>query len=294
VDGDHNALLFEMVLLDTGTKCSLVPQDSARTAQLGTELLPWLRREVKRGTNTHALFGLGYCYHCSVVLRADQDAARDLLTRAGDAGHALASYYLANIYSLGQGVEQDEARAAALYKQAANLGITEAMIELGMCLEKQRKRKLAFSEYQKAADLGHCMGQHNVGVCYHNNFGVPRDRAEGDRWLRRAAEQGYSAAIAYFAADPDTDTADTDTATATAGAGAAVLEDNKDCVRVTSGAAPGGAGAAGKGRKGKRGRSKGWWCYEEVEEGEEEEGAVAAANVVAGKRARARVCRGDV
>jgi predicted Ser/Thr protein kinase len=43
---------------------------------------------------------------------------------------------------------------------------------------------------RKAADQGDAVAQGQLGVCYRNGIGVPRDSVEAVKWLRKAAEQG--------------------------------------------------------------------------------------------------------
>ena len=44
----------------------------------------------------------------------------------------------------------------------------------------------------KAAEQGHADAQYDLGCCYYNGEGVPRDMAKAVEWFRKAAEQGYA------------------------------------------------------------------------------------------------------
>jgi TPR repeat protein len=44
--------------------------------------------------------------------------------------------------------------------------------------------------FRRAADQGHDMAQHNLGVIYDFAQGVPQNYAEAARWYRAAADQG--------------------------------------------------------------------------------------------------------
>jgi hypothetical protein len=46
--------------------------------------------------------------------------------------------------------------------------------------------------YRKAAEQGYADGQFNLGWCYENGRGVPRDLDEARRWYRKAAAQGHA------------------------------------------------------------------------------------------------------
>ncbi len=52
----------------------------------------------------------------------------------------------------------------------------------------------ALKEWRPLAKQGDADGQYGLGILYRYGNGVPRNRAEGARWLRLAAEQGNSAA----------------------------------------------------------------------------------------------------
>ncbi len=88
-------------------------------------------------------------------------AIRELrpLAEQGDAG---AQNQLGIMYSYGQGVPQDYAKAMGWYRKAAEQGDTDA--------------------------------QHNLGVMYDKGRGVPQDYAKAVQWYRKAAEQGDAGA----------------------------------------------------------------------------------------------------
>ena len=49
----------------------------------------------------------------------------------------------------------------------------------------------AFPLYAHAAKSGLAEAEHQVALCYFGGLGVPASRAEGARWLERAAERGH-------------------------------------------------------------------------------------------------------
>ena len=58
-------------------------------------------------------------------------------------------------------------------------------------------------ETMLAAEQGFVRAQYNLGICYHDGTGVPRDEVEAVKWYRKAAEQGFAPAqinlgICYF------------------------------------------------------------------------------------------------
>ena len=57
--------------------------------------------------------------------------------------------------------------------------------------EEQRK---AVALYRKAAEKGFRIGQYNLGYVYLHGKGVEKDEAQAANWVRKAAEQGLSEA----------------------------------------------------------------------------------------------------
>ena len=45
--------------------------------------------------------------------------------------------------------------------------------------------------YQEAAEQGYANAQYNLGICYANGRGVPKNYEEAAKWYRLSAEQGY-------------------------------------------------------------------------------------------------------
>lgn len=94
-----------------------------------------------------------------------------LYKRAADSGNLAARTRLAWMYEAGRGVERDLGQAAQLFMQSAQAGNAEA--------------------------------QYATAVMYRTGRGQPKDREQSLRWLKRAAEQKYPAAMAALAAETD-------------------------------------------------------------------------------------------
>jgi TPR repeat protein/membrane protease YdiL (CAAX protease family) len=94
--------------------------------------------------------------------------------------------------------EKDPARAAELFKKAAEAGNADAQHLTGVCLmngwgiKKDQARAVAF--FKKAALQGHAAGQYALGRRYLRGEGVPTDSAKAVEWLRKAAEQNIGGA----------------------------------------------------------------------------------------------------
>jgi TPR repeat protein len=90
-------------------------------------------------------------------LLAQAPALKKTGTKAA-AGNTEAEFLLAKAYAKGEGVPADLAKAAELYRPAA--------------------------------EQGHARAQHNLGSLYLAGRGVPRDEAKAAMWYRKAAGQG--------------------------------------------------------------------------------------------------------
>ena len=74
-----------------------------------------------------------------------------------------------------------------------------AALRRAVRLTEQGNVKQAFPLLTRAARAGIAEAEYRVGRCYLEGAGVPPSRAEGARWLERAANQGYVEAQAQLA-----------------------------------------------------------------------------------------------
>lgn len=131
---------------------------------------------------------------------ADADVPKDptklaaWLEQRAKTGDAVAEYRLGVLYALGQGVKQDYAHAAQLFKSAANGGVAEAQYNVAVMYSEgmgvQRDPAQAVTWYEKAAEQGNANAAFNLGVAYSNGAGVQQNIQEAGRWFRRAAAAG--------------------------------------------------------------------------------------------------------
>jgi len=113
-------------------------------------------------------------------------------------GDTDAPLMLGDLYARGLGVRQDYARAAELYRTAANFGrSTEAQYLLGDLYAYGRglpqDYTLAIEWLRKAGLGGHAGAQSYLGSFYENGFGIDRDPVEAYVWYSLAAQQQASA-----------------------------------------------------------------------------------------------------
>ena len=106
----------------------------------------------------------------SVASQAAQYSVMDLnsLTKAAKAGQAAAQFYLANKYRYGKDVAQDDKQAFALYKAAADQGLSAAQLNVGRMLADgigtKKDEVLARQYFEKAASRGDNRASFNLAM----------------------------------------------------------------------------------------------------------------------------------
>jgi uncharacterized protein len=111
-----------------------------------------------------------------------------LYRQAADLGNTNAMTILGGMYANGRGVAKDDSEAVRLYQQAADLGNASATYKLGWRYENgvgvTKDIAKARSYYQTA-----------LGAMYANGKGVAKDDAEAMRLFRQAADLGNTNAM---------------------------------------------------------------------------------------------------
>ena len=117
---------------------------------------------------------------------------------AAEKGDVTAQYYLAIIYSTGNGVTNDDAEAFKWMQLAAQQGMARAERKVGLMYQNGMGTTTNLDEavqwYQKAAAQGDAQAQVNLGWMYNNGVGVSQDYVEAAKFYREAAEQGHAMA----------------------------------------------------------------------------------------------------
>jgi len=87
---------------------------------------------------------------------------------AAEQGNVDALVNMAQLYRLGLGVDQDDAKAYELYEKAANKGSDDAQVNVAFQLLMGRgvdqDREAAAGWFAKASDRGNALAQYNLGV----------------------------------------------------------------------------------------------------------------------------------
>ena len=115
------------------------------------------------------------------------------LARAGDAA---AQRNIGQMYRLGLGVRQDDAKAVEWYRRAAEQGLSRAQANLGMMYLLGRGTEQDYGEaarwFARAAAQGHVISMYNLGQLYEQGLGVKRDLGRAIGWYNLAARAGHA------------------------------------------------------------------------------------------------------
>ena len=111
-------------------------------------------------------------------------------------GYDWSGYNLADCYSNGIGVSQDELKALELYKKVYELGGSasgEVANRIGLIYDNQNNSEEAVKWYRKGFEKGYDWSGYNLAYCYSNGTGVPQDKQKALELYKKVYELGDSA-----------------------------------------------------------------------------------------------------
>ncbi len=125
----------------------------------------WMQASADQGY-APAMAGLGRMYERGIGGPTDLAEALRLYERGRAGGSDWAVEYLAHLYLNGSGVVQDEARARALFLEAANLGLAQSLGNYGYMLEMgtggPQDLEGAQTAYRGAMEQGYARAGYNL------------------------------------------------------------------------------------------------------------------------------------
>lgn len=169
---------------------------------LGPSGPPALRDEVAAcgwfvkaaASRADALHNAALCQEKGVGGSPDMAKAAALYRQAADRGYPRSLCALGNRYIAGQGVPKDETKGAGLCRQGAGLGEANAQTDLGNLYMQgvgvPRDVVQARHWYELAAAQGQPNAQFVLGQIYWNGDGVARDQAKAAALLKAAFKGG--------------------------------------------------------------------------------------------------------
>lgn len=168
-----------------------------------TAALRYFRESAEKGSNL-ARVNLAYIYeNGDGGVPIDRDESRKWYRLAAEDGNPTAQFNVGVMYDHGMGVPPDPLRALYWYKLAASQGNKAAPCNIGILYELGSLRKddaEATRWYTIGANRNDSYAQYNLGRNYRDGAGIARDLKQAYFWLRVAAENGHSKAIAPTAA----------------------------------------------------------------------------------------------
>lgn len=190
---DPLAEAYWSILLEKG--CHQVSIDRPKALYYARRALPWLLTQASAG-NPYAQYHLGFCYTDGRGVPYDAEKAALLYEMAAAQGHEGARVNLGIAYERGEGVERDLSMAVACYKGAYSH--PHALHSYAHCLAHgigiEAVPELALFYYKQAADLGHTEAQYVVAKCYFKGKVTERNVNEAEKYLHMAAAQGHQEA----------------------------------------------------------------------------------------------------
>jgi TPR repeat protein len=150
----------------------------------------WLRRAALAGEPAAAAL-VGDLYACPGALPPNYVEAAMWLRRAAEAGHAGAAKTLGHLLLVGAGLAPDPEEAAHWLRLAIAGGEIEARNDLarlalaGQVPEADRQTTCRW--FQEQAEAGDPAAAFNLGLCFAQGIGAPRDDAQALAWFERAA-----------------------------------------------------------------------------------------------------------
>jgi TPR repeat protein len=122
------------------------------------------------------------------------DDTNKWMDKAVAAEYRAALHYKGYFYETKRCVEQDYAKAIALYKRASNLGFTIANYSAGEIYDKglgvPENQKEATVWFLKAAEQGGQLAQNEIGIRISEGIGTKANNNEAVQWFKKSAEQG--------------------------------------------------------------------------------------------------------
>ncbi len=145
-------------------------------------------------SRSDALHNAALCHENGVGGTPDLAKAAALYRQAADRGYARSMCALGNLYIAGQGVPKDETKGAALCRQGADLGEANAQTDLGNLylqgIGVPKDVVQARHWYELAAAQGQPNAQFVLGQIYWNGDGVARSKTQAAAFLKGAFKGG--------------------------------------------------------------------------------------------------------
>ena len=140
---------------------------------------------------------LGRMYYEGLGVEPDAAKAAELFRVAADQGDPVSQYNLARLYEEGNGVDRDASEAIRLLQSSASQDNADAQNHLGAIYYNASSPDFDQAQqwYWRAAKQGHAHAQYNLGVMYYNGEGTPVDYQRAYVWILLGSRGGHALAM---------------------------------------------------------------------------------------------------
>jgi TPR repeat protein len=154
----------------------------------------------KRG-DAWAEYRVGTAYFFGLGRVRSERAGASWYRRAAEKGLAPARRYFGLCLLRGEGVRRSRLTGLRFLRSAFRGGVSEAALDIALEFDfgSPRNIGLAVAWYRRAANSGLVQAMVNLGVCCARGDGVHQDRRLAMYWYRRAAKQGNQTAAENLA-----------------------------------------------------------------------------------------------
>ncbi len=191
-----SSLIQQPVSAPTKSIPPVKPSES-NNSTLPSQNITLLKEKAANG-DADAELQLGRLYYDGQGVPQDYAQTALLFRMAANEGDADAQAVLAALYFEGNGVPKDYNKMIEWLRKAAEQGNVGAQVSLAMTLESDEVVPHDYQQsaewYRKAAAQGNLEAQCNLGADYVHGQGVPQDYSQAAIWYRMAAEQGDTVA----------------------------------------------------------------------------------------------------
>ncbi len=162
----------------------------------GKTAVDWYRRAVDAGS-VPAMCNLGVCYERGEGVERDAAKAAAAVPTGGGAGDAAAQCNLGYLYETGEGVEQNWQDGWPLVSGGGGAGLSPVpsatWASAGSSAHGVAKDPAKAADlYRPAAESGDRVAACNLGYLYETGVGVAQNWADAVKWYTQAVEQGPS------------------------------------------------------------------------------------------------------
>lgn len=164
----------------------------------------WYERAAAKGVG-RAEYNLALLYQAGTGVRASRSRAIQLFRRAADHGITAAGAHLQQlgVQQLGvqqPGLQQPGQRSAAVAVRAGDPAMADFQQAQQLLLARgPADAARAADLFRRAAERGNALAEYDYGYCYEHGLGVQRDPEQARAWYQRAASHATDGAVRSIA-----------------------------------------------------------------------------------------------